>query len=354
MGLGNLFGRSIIADNRLAGGFLGPDTFAIGFEEPGSDLNLWTYAVINSMLGLQGIQAAAYGTSIPHIRPDLLAAFPVPNAPANVMSSVANLIRTAIAQREVYLQDLTKARHALDQLPEIQEAHGMCARRTRQSVCWTGPFPTLSAWTFASTGGALGYLQSRWRGRLADYVEKDGIFNGLRFARVACKPPNGVDLMSQRDAQLIRAMPRRIALPPLPLEKLFALPGTIMVGSRGTLGEGEIFGRPLLVTKRLSEIVFTEDLLRIVPVASVSEQLYAFLSTVVGFRLLRSTAVGTKILGMRGDLLSQLPIPDLRGATATCIQNYVRTAFAARDSGDQAEAEAIRIIEQEVLPQWLM
>jgi type I restriction enzyme S subunit len=126
-----------------------------------------------------------------------------------------------------------------------------------------------------------------------------------------------------------------------------------MVGGQGTLGEGEIFGRALLVTKRLADAAFTEHLLRIIPRAGIAEQLYAFLTTTLGFRLLRSTAVGTKLLGLRPDLLRELPIPDLHGPVGLRARDHVRTAFRARDKADQAEAKAIGIIEQEVLPQWL-
>jgi len=353
MGEGNLFGRSIIADRRLEGAFLGPDTFAIGFEEPGSDLNLWTYAVLNSSLGLQGIRAAAYGTSIPHLRSDLLGSLPIPAAPTEVISRVAELVRLAVVHREAHLRDLREARSIIDGLPETREAHELCAERTRHTVLWSGPFPTLSAWTFASTGGVLALLQKRWSQRLEDYVEEDGIFNGLRFVRTSCVPPHGVDLMSQRDALLIRPVPRRIVVPPIPTEMLFARAGTILVGAQGTLGEGEIFGRALFVTDRLANVAFTQHLLRIVPQQGFEEQLYAFLTTTVGFRLLRSTAVGTKLLSMRPDLLRALPIPDLGGSVGARVQSLIRAAFQARDDANEAETKAIRIIEQEVLPQWL-
>jgi hypothetical protein len=56
---------------------------------------------------------------------------------------------------------------------------------------------------------------------------------------------------------------------------------------------------------------------------------------------------------MRTDLLSELPTPNLGGALGERVRGHVRAAFAVRDDANEAEAEAIRIIEQEVLPQWL-
>ncbi|MNY13848.1 hypothetical protein D3C86_1470020 [compost metagenome] len=159
--------------------------------------------------------------------------------------------------------------------------------------------------------------------------------------------------MSQRDAMLIRPAPRRIVHPGFDDRLLFAQEGTILVGGHGTLGEGEIFGRAVLVHGRYSRAAFTQDLLRIVPKPTRAHALYAYLTTTVGFRLLRMTAVGTKILSMREDMLRGLPVPDWPAGMEKEIADLVRSAFSARDEAERAETEAIRIIEQEVLPQWL-
>src|SRR5262249_19645262 len=65
-----------------------------------------------------------------------------------------------------------------------------------------GSFPTagrLNAWNFASLGHGLQLLRKNCRHRIRDVMEPDGLFKGGRFARVACQPPFGVDLFSQRD-----------------------------------------------------------------------------------------------------------------------------------------------------------
>jgi hypothetical protein len=97
----------------------------------------------------------------------------------------------------------------------------------------------------------------------------------------------------------------------------------------------------------------TEDLLRLVPRPEVSPLAYAFLSTLVGLRLVRSTAVGTKILNLRFDLLRALPFPSLSPPLQRRVNEHVSSARVARSSAEDAEAEAIRIIEEEVMPPWL-
>jgi hypothetical protein len=212
---------------------------------------------------------------------------------------------------------------------------------------------TLSAWTYASAGGALELLQRKWSGRLEDVLEADGVYNGPRFARVPCESPHGVDFLSQRDAFLIRPIPRRIVHPGFAERLLFARDGTIMVGGHGTLGEGEIFGRAMLIAGTFTTKAFTQDLLRVVPRPDHVAEVYALFTTLVGMRLLRSTAVGTKILSMRLDLLRDLPVPELLPLQRTALERHIRESLASRTAGDAAEVEAIRIIEEEVMPAWL-
>ena len=348
-----LYGRSILADARVAGKYLSQDAMAIVFEDPFSALSLYTFAWLASPTGIQVLRSTSYGTKLLRFRKDLLSTIPVPLAATSTVSRVAQLVRDCSLGRERFLDRLLKARALVNAMPEMQAAHDMCAERQRRSVLGEGPFPSLGAWNFASSGGALQYLREKWKVSLGDLVEADGIYNGPRFARVDCQTPHGVEFMSQRDAMLIRPAPRRIVHPGFDDRKLFARDGTILVGSHGTLGEGEIFGRAVLVHGRFAKAAFTQDLLRVVPKQGEEHALYAYLTTTVGFRLLRTTAVGTKILSMREDMLRALPVPEWSGDLKTKVSALICGAFQARDEAEQAESEAIRIIEEEVLPQWL-
>lgn len=350
MSEGNLFGRSIIADDRLTHGYLGPHAVALTFAEAGSTENLWTYAFLNSVAGLAAVKTAAFGTSVPGLRLDLLGTIPIPTAPPQIAERVARLIRSVVGHREGFLKNLRAARAEIELHSDVAEAHAMCATRSRRSVMWDGPFPTLSAWTFASTGGALQFLKDKWKSRLRDVVAEDGIFRGGRGARVPCVAPHGVDFLSQRDAFLIKPVPQRVLLPS---HDLVPREGTVLVGGQGTLGEGEIFGRATVVSAAGAQSAWTEHLLRIVPRDGHSAWLFAYLTTTVGFRLLRSAAVGTKLLSMRTDLLLDLPVPDLPERTRKRVGEFVAASISAREAAESAEAQAIRIIDNEVLPQWL-
>jgi hypothetical protein len=128
---------------------------------------------------------------------------------------------------------------------------------------------------------------------------------------------------------------------------------TLLVGSRGQTNEGSIFGRVELASFTPKNCGVTGDILRLVPATGFRELAYAFLSTTVGQWLLKSTAIGTSIPAMRTDLLKLLPFPDVSSTTTQEIQGHIRTAESARKAADHAEQEALRIIEEEVLQEWL-
>ena len=199
LGETELFGRSIIADRRLAGKYVGPHAMVLDFREPDSDRSLFAYAFLAGRIGVRAIRSASYGTKILGIRSDILANLQIPLTTPETEARVAALVRKAVAGREQYLLELRAARQPIQKLPEMVEARGMCEERKARCVAWDSAMPTLTAWTYASTGGALGYLQKRWAARLGTVLEADGLFNGPRFSRVPCTSPHGIPLLSQRD-----------------------------------------------------------------------------------------------------------------------------------------------------------
>ena len=349
-----LYGRALIADERLVGKYVGQDSLRIEFNEPDSDEALFAYAYLASPTGLRALRSTSYGTKILRIRRDVLAELPVPHVDEETRARVASLVRRSVEMREAYLRELHDARAFIETLPEMKEAHGMCAERKARVVSWSGPLRTIMGWTYASHGGALGYLQSRCSRRVGDALaEEHGAFYGLLRQRTPCDPGWGIPFISQRDAHAIRQVPSWIVRTGIPEHALFSPPDSIVMAGRGTLGEGELFARPIFVTRGLSKYALTQDLLRVVPRPGQAGRVYAFLSTSVGRRLLRSCAVGTKIMQLRIDLIRELPLPELDSNVGASLEAAHARSTASYDAAIEAETEAIRIIEEEVLPAWL-
>jgi hypothetical protein len=353
LGENELYGRALFADGRLCGKYVGPDSMTLIFEDPDDDFSVFAYAWLASPTGLQAIRAASYGTKILRFRYDLLTTLPVPEASSSTVKRVANLVRLTTLKREQYAESITFCRSLFESLPGLSEALEACTTRSRRSLLWSGSLPSLCAWNFASGGGAVQILLDRWKSRLQDVLVDDGVFLGARFARIDCSPNHGIDFMSQRDVFMIRPVGRRIATPNVPERFLFVGDDALLVGSRGQTNEGSIFGRVELASFTRKGCGVTGDILRVIPAKGFRELAYAFLSTTVGQWLLKSTAIGTSIPAMRIDLLKLLPFPELSTGTMNVIRDHVLNAEVARTEADRAEAEAIRIIEEEVLPQWL-
>jgi len=284
----------------------------------------------------------------------MLSDLPIPLASDIDINRVAQLVEATVLQREEYAKSIRLARDLIEALPEIK-----CAReiyndsKARCLIYKSKSFPTLSAWNYASIGGALEYLRSKWKGRLADVVPPDRISYGARFSRIPCIQPFGVDFWSQRDIFLIRPVPRRIQKPRIP-NYLLSLPEeTILISGRGQLQEGNLFGRVELASFGASSCVVTGDAIPLIPRPEYSYLLYAFFSTRLGLQLLRTCAIGTSIPAMHLGLLADLPIPDINGKVLSRITGHLKHAVQARVAATTAENEAIRIIEEEVLPEWL-
>ncbi|MBI5068727.1 MAG: hypothetical protein HZB56_10845 [Deltaproteobacteria bacterium] len=353
LGETELYGRSIVADARLAGKYVGPHAVVLTFTEPESDQTLFAYAYLLSRNGIAAVRATSYGTKVLGVRFDLLRSLRLPEASTAVQRRVAHLVRQAVEGREAHLERVQHARGTLLSAEPMAEAARLCAKRSRKAVAWREPLPTMVAWNCASAGEALPLLRRASKTRLRDVLADGGVFRGDRAARVTCESPHGIDFYSQRDVFLARPVPRRVVQPDIDADRLFARPGTLLAGGHGTLGEGEIFGRVVMVTRSMERVGMSEDLLRIRTRSEHAAVVYTFLSSVVGLRLLRSTAVGTKLLSMRPDLVAELPFPEVSSEARATIDDDVTRAMAAREAADAAETEAIRIMEEEVVPSWL-
>jgi hypothetical protein len=353
LGENELYGRSILADGRLAGKYVGPHSMSLHFEDPDADFSLFTYAWLASPTGVQALRSTSYGTKILGLRKDLLSTLPVPVADRATMKRVAALIRRSVSGREDYARAIVASRRLVESIPDVAEALEACRYRRRRSVVWDAALPSLCAWNFAAAGGALPELRRKWSTRLADVVQSRGIFLGPRTARVGCAAPHGVQLLSQRDVFMIRPVGQRVARSGI-ADRLIHVPeDSLLVAANGQMNEGSLFGKIELASIFSRETGITGHIMRILPRSGQREAIYGFLSTSVGQLLMKSTAVGTSVPSMRTDLLASLPFPDPGLLPLAELREFVRRAEVARIDAQEAESEAIRIIEEEVLPQWL-
>jgi hypothetical protein len=354
LGENELYGRALIADRRLVDRYVGPHAMVMTFKSPDESDSLYAYAFLCTPTGIQCVRAASYGTKVLSLRSEMLSNLPIPFARDEIVERVARLVKSTVLNREAYAKAIGAARAVINEIPEVQIATQMCGQRKASCLAYEGPLSTtIAAWNYASSGGALPFLLKKWTGRLKDNVKLGGVFNGPRFARVSCAAPFGVDFWSQRDVFLARPIPRRIMHPGVDDRLLFVPDDAILMGSHGQIADGNLFGKAELASFGASSGAITQDILRLLPKEGCSEFLYTFLSTKLGIALVRSCAIGTSIPMMHTGLLRELPMPQLGAEALKRVKHHVAQAVAARVAATQAETESIRIIEQEVLPEWL-
>ncbi|MGH3922770.1 MAG: hypothetical protein ACRDTT_07870, partial [Pseudonocardiaceae bacterium] len=164
---------------------------------------------------------------------------------------------------------------------------------------------------------------------------------GTRFSRVSADAGQGVLLIGQRQAFWTRPEGRWISTHKLPTD-VRVVNETVLVARRGTLGESEVFCRPILVTGSWLRFVYSEDFLRVVPGIPTlpGAYLFAFLRSEAAFRLLRSTVSGGKQQDIHDILRQRLPVPVCTELDRQRIAGKVRAAHRDRDLADQREDEA--------------
>src|SRR3954463_11367208 len=88
-------------------------------------------------------------------------------------------------------------------------------------------------------------------------------------------------------------------------ERLLYVPShALIVASHGQLSEGSLFGHVETAAFGLHRCGITQDILRVLPKPEHHDFLLAFLSSKLGFLLLKSTAIGTSIPMMHPGLLA--------------------------------------------------
>lgn len=289
-----------------------------------------------------------------HLRKGAIPNLYIPDTNQAIKERVAKMVCVSVEQRGQYLSEIRAARQVIERLPEVQGALAQCNERKARCSVATGPFITISARNHAALGTARNVLAKHWQSKLADLLEPNGIYNGPRFARTPCRKPYGIDFLDQRDVFAIRPVSRRIVEPNISNRLLYVPSHALIVASHGQLSEGSLFGHVETAAFGLHRCGITQDILRVIPKPEYHDFLLAFLSSRLGFLLLKSTAIGTSIPMMHPGLLAALPHPPLVPTVMAAVSTHVQAAIKARAASETAENEAVRIIEQEVLPQWLV
>jgi len=313
----------------------------------------YLYAFLNSKYGMPMVLEGTYGAMIQHIEPEHLENMPIPRLGDRIETEIDNLIKDAAQLRSDFQKKIDEATDLLfsssglrditpeewhNAGPDIGDQIYLKTNRSLRALNFCGRFRRL-----------LDNLKSVPHKVLGDICEGGQLSSGARFKRIDADREHGVQLIGQKQGFWSKPEGRWISASHAP-EGIFAKDEAVMIASQGTLGEREVFCRPIFVTGRWLDYVYTQHFLRV----SSSDldvsgaYLYAFLRSETAFRCLRSMSIGSKQQDIHIGMLSELPIPVIEWEDKKKVEALIREAFQAKDKADEYENQAVAMVESEI------
>ena len=312
----------------------------------------YLYTFLASRFGIPVIKGGIYGTSVRHIEPEHIADLPVPRLGA-AEKQIDELIGRVLRLRQSYEEGVVAATRDLFDRAGLAELLDLRWNDLPRELAFSaGPTAsTLRALNFSPrTRRILDSLTAVPHRTLGDLCLNGTLARGDRFRRIDAERGAGVKLIGQRQGFWIRPEGRRIVLKSDEKGAVQVPDETIVVASRGTLGESEVYCRAMFVTGRWLSWGYSEDFLRVISgdPEFPGAYLFAFFRSEVAFRLLRSMSVGSKQQDLHPILRASLPVPECTAADRQRIAETVRAAYRDRDAADQLEDEAFAVLDEAV------
>ncbi|MEV7364507.1 restriction endonuclease subunit S [Streptomyces sp. NPDC091299] len=324
---------------------------------PGQVPSGYLNTFLRSRFGVPIIASQAYGAIIQHIEPHHISGLPVPRFDSALEEEIHDLVEVAAMLRTEFQKGMVGATEDLFKTAGLEDLIDLRWHDQPRDVGFA------QRGLSRTTLRALNYQPRAQRilERLRDETEcvtlgdvcKGGqLSRGLRFTRVdgAPDPAYSYQLVGQRQGFWLRPEGRWISKAKTSREVL-AKDETILIASQGTLGENEVFCRPIFATGAWLSYAYSEHFLRIVSGNSdiPGAYLFAFLRSEAMFRVLRSMSTGGKQQDIHESLRAQIPVPVLTAPDRERIAETIRAAYRKRDEADKKEDRALELLEQAVL-----
>lgn len=347
-------GRTVYARPDLVGVWGSQDVLKV-VPDRAKILPGYLFSFLASRFGTPMITSGTYGSIIQHLEPAHIANLPVPRLGERIEVETHRLVEEAARLRarfQALLAEATNRVFASVGLRDIQPHEWHQAGSDLGFTAWISDIFTLRALNYNPRAERLlARLREAPHCMLGEICAGGMLARGPRFTRVEADPAHesAIRLVGQKQAFWIQPEGRWISQQFTPAGVMVP-DETILVASQGTLGENEVFAHSVFVTGAQLEFAYTEHFLRIVSGGAgvPGAYLFAFLRSDTAFRLLRSTSVGSKQQDLHPSLVARIPVPMAPEPERSAIAELVRDAFRGRDEADQAEAEAIRLVERAI------
>ncbi|MFA0223250.1 hypothetical protein AB4483_04115 [Vibrio splendidus] len=313
----------------------------------------YLYSFLSSKYGVPLIVSGAYGAVVRHIEPEHIEEMPIPRVGDQTEKLADDLIKRSAELRAEFQ---TKINQATDFLFASAGIKDITPYEWHNQGADTGYSVTLKnsrsirALNFNSRYQQLiANLQSVEHKTLGDICNGGQLSRGGRFKRVDANPEFGIKLIGQKQGFWTKPEGRWIA-PKYAKEEIIVPDETVLIASQGTLGEREVFCRPIFATGKWLELGYSEHFMRVYsndPDVS-GAYLFAFLRSETAFRCLRSMSIGSKQQDIHVGMLSELPIPIINDKDMHKVETLIRDAFKAKDLADEKERQAIEMVDKAI------
>jgi len=313
----------------------------------------YLYAYLSSKFGMPLVVSGTYGAIIQHIEPHHIADLPVPRLGDALEHEVHELMEESARLLTAYQRGIEEGTKLLFESVGLTDITRADWHNQGPDVGFVEQFPTIDSLRAVNFSPRFKRICSRIKAgpyKTLDEICVPGtIKRGGRFKRVEAAPDFALRLLGQKQLFWLKPVGRWIAKSAVG-DDVTVKDGTILVAARGTLGENELYCRSEFITGYALEHAYSEDILRLVADVGVMPRgcLFAFIRSGMGFRMLRSISVGTKIQDHHYQLLPQLPIPFPPRETQQQIGVAIVEAYENRHGGVAAERKAVSLLESAI------
>ncbi|WP_344341038.1 methylation-associated defense system restriction endonuclease subunit S MAD5, partial [Streptomyces rhizosphaericus] len=225
----------------------------------------YLYAFLESRFGEAFIKASVYGSAVKHIEPHHLADLPVPRFGGDLEQQIHDLVEEGAHLRAAFQAGLDTATEDLFHsvgLPELIDHRWHDTERELGFAESRWSSVSLRALNYSPrVRRLLDAIGSVEHTTLGEVCETGQLASGVRFKRIDADPDHGARLLGQRQGFWARPEGRWISLAAAPAG-VRAEDETVMIASQGTLGEREVFCRPIFVTGSWLDHVYSQHFLR--------------------------------------------------------------------------------------------
>ncbi|MDT0649899.1 methylation-associated defense system restriction endonuclease subunit S MAD5 [Autumnicola edwardsiae] len=333
--------RIIPNNNKVNGGFL--------------------YAYLTSKYGNGLLTQSSYGGVVKHIEPHHIKNLPIPVFPIKEQLAIDNLIKQASRLREEANGLIQKSNELFNSennlnydndLLDISENTIQLGYKIKSSNLSA---ISLKARNYSFRANKIIEYWATKKGVVLNNFLKEPFTMGARasFKRITSLNFKGKDLISQGDIH--KQNPKKFKQVRAKREITIndtAQRGSLIMPSAGTLGENEIFTRPLLVRNNFEDKLLSEVIGKFQCKSEIdAAYLFTALSSTAGFRILRAKVYGTNLMYPNWEFIKNLSVPIASSEIKSKIGQMVLDAFDKRGLADKKENEAIDLVEKEI-EQW--